>query len=302
MPANDLTLSTIDVYPLKAGRAAPLTTAHAGPGGFAGDRRWLLMTTSGTPVMLKSHPAMTRLRVALNGAGLTLSSDGLPDLDVPPPPSDAERIEATVKGDVIAAAAAGSEADAWFGNLLGDTVRLAYMPDDVKRPSKVDPSVAIGFAGDAPYLLVCDASLTDLNTHLNEPVAQDRFRANLTVTGGVPWQEDDWRVIRIGSAVSKSLTPATAARTSPSTPRPGPRTTNRCTRRRRSISSTASPASACSWASAKPGGSASVIPWKSWTDRSAPLQDATIVPDPIGCEIEIGVRPEGPVVAVGEIG
>ncbi len=201
MPANDLTLSTIDVYPLKAGRAAPLTTAHAGPGGFAGDRRWLLMTTSGTPVMLKSHPAMTRLRVALNGAGLTLSSDGLPDLDVPPPPSDAERIEATVKGDVIAAAAAGSEADAWFGNLLGDTVRLAYMPDDVKRPSKVDPSVAIGFAGDAPYLLVCDASLTDLNTHLNEPVAQDRFRANLTVTGGVPWQEDDWRVIRIGSAV-----------------------------------------------------------------------------------------------------
>jgi len=207
MPTDVLTLSAIDVYPLKAGRAAPLTTAHAGPGGFVGDRRWLLTTKSGDPVMLKSHPAMTRLRVNLNGAGLTLASAGLPDLDVPPPSPDAERIETKVKGDVIAAAAAGAEADAWFGELLGDTVRLAYMPDDVKRPSKVDPSVTIGFAGDAPYLLVCGASLTDLNARLDEPVAQNRFRANLAVTGGVPWQEDDWRVLRIGGAVFEILKP-----------------------------------------------------------------------------------------------
>jgi uncharacterized protein len=201
MISADLKLSSIDVYPLKAGRAASLESARAGRGGFAGDRRWLLTTPSGNPVMLKSHPAMTRLRIGIDGDGLVLSADGLPDLVVPAPGPDAERIEATVKRDIVAAAAAGAEADAWFAALLGDRVRLAHMPDDVRRPSKVDPTVNIGFAGDAPYLLVCDASLAELNAKLESPVGQDRFRANLAVGGGFPWQEEGWRALRIGGAV-----------------------------------------------------------------------------------------------------
>ena len=207
MPSSALTLSSIDVFPLKAGRAAPLTTAHAGRSGFAGDRRWLLRTAGGAPVMLKTHPAMTRLGIALDGDRLVLSADGLSDIVVTPPGSDAERIEAEVKGDIIMAAAAGTDADAWFGELLGTDVRLAYMPDDVIRPSKVDPTVSIGFAGDAPYLLVCDASLADLNIRLDEPVNQDRFRANLSVAGGTPWQEDGWRVLRIGGAIFEIFKP-----------------------------------------------------------------------------------------------
>ncbi len=204
---DDLTLSSLSIYPLKAGRATSLTTAGAMRGGLAGDRRWLLTTAGGDPVVLKSHPVMTRLRIVMRDDGLSLVAPELPELTVLPPGPDAARLTVTVKNERIAAAAAGEQADAWFGELLGEPVRLAFMPDDVARPSRADPSASIGFAGDAPYLLICDASLADLNARLDAPVGRNRFRANLSVAGGSPWQEDGWHTLRIGGAVFEALGP-----------------------------------------------------------------------------------------------
>ncbi|MBU0741342.1 MOSC domain-containing protein [bacterium] len=207
MHADELELSSLSLYPLKAGRAVTPAIAHAARGGFAGDRRWLLTTASGEPVMLKSHPEMTRLRIAQREDGLSLGAPGLPELVVAPPGPSAARFSVTLKRDRIVAAAAGEQADAWFGELLGEPVRLAFMPHDVARPSRADPSADIGFAGDAPYLLVCEASLADLNARLDAPVGLNRFRANLSVAGGRPWQEDGWRALRIGGAVFEALGP-----------------------------------------------------------------------------------------------
>ena len=207
MPASALTLSALCVYPLKAARAVSAASLAADPGGFAHDRRWLLTTAAGGPVVLKTHPAITRLRLALADDGLSFSAPDRPDLAVPRPAPDAPRFDVAVKGERIEAAGAGAEADAWFGELLGEAVRLAYMPDDVSRPAPKDPSAGIGFAGSAPYLLICDASLDDLNAQLDAPVGRDRFRANLSLAGGRPWQEDAWRRLRIGGAVFEVLGP-----------------------------------------------------------------------------------------------
>lgn len=207
MSTRDFTLSSLSIYPLKAAHAVSPKTITAERDGFAHDRRWLLTTRSGEPVMLKTHVAITRLRLLLGEDGLSLSAPERPDLVVPSPGPDAPRLAVAVKGERIEAAAAGDAADAWFGELLGEAVRLVYMPDDVKRLSKRDPSATIGFAGDAPYLLICDASLAELNTHLEAPVGRDRFRANLAVSGGRPWQEDAWHRLRIGGAVFETLGP-----------------------------------------------------------------------------------------------
>nr|MBC8425412.1 MOSC domain-containing protein [bacterium] len=207
MTSEALTLSFISLYPLKAGHAVTPAAALAARGGFAGDRRWLLTTAGGDSVMLQSHPRMTRLRIDLRAGAPCLCGPGLPDLELPTPGPDADRVTVAVKNEEIEAVRAGEAADAWFGELLGEPVRLVHMPDDVVRPSRKDPTASIGFAGDAPYLLVCDASLDDLNAHVDTPVGRDRFRANLSVAGGLPWQEDDWRRPRIGAAVFEILGP-----------------------------------------------------------------------------------------------
>ncbi len=206
MSATDLSLSHIAVYPLKSVQETPLAEARAERDGFFGDRRWLLTTLDGGPVMLSAHPDLTRLRATATDAGLALAADGRPDLVVPFP-MDAEPIEVRVKRRPVSAVAAGPEADAWLSELLDVPVRLGYMPDDVSRAAPKAPDARIGFAGDAPYLLVCDASLAALNARLDAPVKRDRFRANLAVAGGAPWQEDGWRTLRIGEAVFEALGP-----------------------------------------------------------------------------------------------
>lgn len=206
MPATVLHLSHIAVYPLKSVREAPLAQALAARDGFEGDRRWVLTTPNGGPMMLSAHPALTRVRAAVADGGLVLSAADRPDLAVAPPRGP-ERIEVRVKRRPIPAAPAGPEADAWLSDLLGVPVRLAYMPDEARRAAPKDPGARIGFAGDAPYLLVNDASLEALNARIDPPVGRDRFRANLAIGGGAPWQEDRWRRLRIGGAVFEALGP-----------------------------------------------------------------------------------------------
>ena len=206
MPTHPLELTYLATFPLKAAQAAPLTTAHAGRDGFQGDRRWLLSTPDGAPVMLKTHPTLARLRIRSDAERLVFSAEGLEDLGMVPPTGDA-RIEVSVKKDRIQAAPAGPEADEWFSRMLGTPVRLVYMPDDTTRPAKGDPGASIGFAGTAPYLLTCEASRSVLEDIVPEAAGLARCRTNLAVSGGEPWQEDNWRVLRIGGAVFETIGP-----------------------------------------------------------------------------------------------
>ena len=51
----------------------------------------------------------------------------------------------------------------------------------------------ISFADGFPLLVCHEASLDDLNARLKSHVPMDRFRPNVVVRGGAPWDEDRWR-------------------------------------------------------------------------------------------------------------
>ena len=54
-------------------------------------------------------------------------------------------------------------------------------------PSKDD---IVGFADGFPLLVISDESLEDLNNRLEYPVLMNRFRPNLTISGGGAFVED----------------------------------------------------------------------------------------------------------------
>ncbi|HJQ13627.1 MAG TPA: MOSC domain-containing protein, partial [Anaerolineales bacterium] len=49
-----------------------------------------------------------------------------------------------------------------------------------------------------PILLTSEEGLQDLNSRLESPVPMNRFRPNLVVRGGKPFEEDAWNRIRVG--------------------------------------------------------------------------------------------------------
>lgn len=118
-----------------------------------------------------------------------------------------EAMPVQIWGDVVQVIAAAPTQNQWFSKRLGLSCTLVYMPDHSTRPT--DPAYARAFTSlsDAfPYLFISHASLADLNTRLT-PLPMDRFRPNLVVYGGTPYQEDSWRGVRVGTCLFELVKP-----------------------------------------------------------------------------------------------
>ncbi len=114
------------------------------------------------------------------------------------------------------------EADDWLSTCLGRNLRLVYMPDSTERacsPTHAKNGEIVSFADGYPFLLVNEASLSDLNHRIsdnaikqgasNAPAAlpMSRFRSNIVIKGADAWAEDHWKEIQIGEHVFRSVKP-----------------------------------------------------------------------------------------------
>jgi uncharacterized protein YcbX len=55
--------------------------------------------------------------------------------------------------------------------------------------------------------VISEASLSDLNARLKEPVGMDRFRPNFVIAETEAFAEDQWQVFTIGEALFKAVKP-----------------------------------------------------------------------------------------------
>lgn len=77
---------------------------------------------------------------------------------------------------------------------------IGIRPQLTRRVKRHD-AVPLSFADGYPYLLANEASLRDLQQRCPASVSIEQFRPNLVVTGAAAWDEDSWKVIRIGEVV-----------------------------------------------------------------------------------------------------
>jgi uncharacterized protein len=194
------TLSRIHIFPIKS--CAPLMPGQAEveARGLLGDRRWMIVDTSGRCVTARKHPRLVLLRARFSVEGLTLEAPGMPTLQLKPA-ADSDRIPVSVWDDTFDALCAEPAADAWISEHLGIPARFVHMDASISRP--VDPDYSrsddeVSFADGFPLLLISQASLDALNSRLEVPIPMLRFRPNLVIAGTEAHAEDGWRSIRIG--------------------------------------------------------------------------------------------------------
>ena len=202
-----LSLSGLNVYPIKSAAGVAVQTAKLTSRGLQHDRRWMIVDAQGKFITQRQFPRMALMSVALADT-LQISAPEMPNLVVPPVSDRKKRVAVEVWGDACQAVLVGKECDAWLTQFLKTNCRLVYMPDDTKRPAehgKLGPSTLVSFADAYPYLLISEASLSGLNQRLQEqgaePVTMSRFRPNLIVSGArEPHAEDTWQQVKIGKA------------------------------------------------------------------------------------------------------
>src|SRR2546421_11822089 len=80
-----VTVTAINVYPVKACGQVETQTATVGPYGLVGDREWQVITPDGGFLTQRQHRELARVRPRLVDRGIRPTVDGMPGIEVEEP-------------------------------------------------------------------------------------------------------------------------------------------------------------------------------------------------------------------------
>jgi uncharacterized protein len=191
-----LSISQLYIYPIKSLGGIAVNNAVVTDRGLQNDRRYMLVDTNGIFLTQREHPSMALLRTAIEANELTIwHKDNISGKLRLPMVPEHSLLTAMVKvwDDYCEGQYISEEADKWFSEKLNSSCRLLFMPESTKR--KVDPVYALNnditsFTDGYPVLLIGQSSVDDLNSRMEEKLPMDRFRPNIVMAGGQPFEED----------------------------------------------------------------------------------------------------------------
>lgn len=184
-------------YPVKSLGGHSLTESLFTPQGLAHDREWLIATPAGQFITARQLPQMLLWQTEIHADGITLIAPN-GNRYTTQPAYYTQIAPVQVWKDQFTAYCGDDGADTWLSEHIGQSVRLYYLGRNSHR--LLAPDTPLSFADSAPFLLTNTASLIHLNQQLDNPVEMARFRANLVIEGNLPYQEEQWKRIRIGTA------------------------------------------------------------------------------------------------------
>lgn len=191
-----ITISELYIYPIKSLGGIQLKEVRLTDRGFEHDRRWMLVDANNRFITQREHASMALLQTAMASNGIEVyHKDNQGEKIVIPFLADStEKLAVTIFTDTCQAIIVSNEINQWFSRYLQTPCKLVYMPDDSLR--KVDENFAkepkniTAFSDGYPILMISKESLADLNSRLEEPLSVNRFRPNLVIEGGLPYEED----------------------------------------------------------------------------------------------------------------
>ena len=201
-----VTVSALQVYPIKSCAGVSLPEALLIETGLELDRTWMVVDETGSFVTQRELPRMALVTPTLKSSEMVLRAPGMLALHVA-----LDRVEsatrATVWGDNVAAYDMGGLCAQWFSDFLGQRLRLVRFDPLQQRPSDrawTGDVVALNaFSDGFPLLVASAASLDEVNRRLavqaQPPVSMTRFRPNLVLAGLDAHGEDALDEIRFES-------------------------------------------------------------------------------------------------------
>jgi uncharacterized protein len=207
---DELRLTGIHLYPIKGLGGITVQTAEVLPKGLRYDRRFMLIDQAGNAMTQRVFPKMALFSCYLKGKLLMVSYGDEAVTFPAEPASFINEQSAGIWEQSVTVNEVTEELSQWFSQKLKSSCKLMYFPERNSRP--IDPEYQINkeqvsLADAYPILIIGEQSLADLNSKLIQPVPMNRFRPNLTFTGGEAYTEDDWGTFRIGTTILAGVKP-----------------------------------------------------------------------------------------------
>ena len=186
-------ISTITIYPLKSGAGIILHEAEVTDTGLANDREWMVVDADRTYISQREFSKLALVRPSLKDGALWLSAPRMDDIAVPNTPGTP--LDCSLFGERCRAFTTSPAVDGWISDYLGVKASIVTRDKEflrkggVQYPERDDRPTS--FVDNYGILIISQASLDDLNTRLDEPVAMDRFRPNVVIDGIDAYQEEE---------------------------------------------------------------------------------------------------------------
>ena len=196
----NITVSAINIYPVKSLGGIALDSAYLDFEGFNHDRAWMVVKPDGQFLTQRTHPQMALIHAEVAHGQLILNTFGMESHTARIANANMNRLQTEVWGDTVFAIDAGDDSANWLSQAIDDECRLVFFPANEVRscdPQRAQPGDQTRFADGFPLLIISEASLADLNARLENPVGMDRFRPNIVVNGCAAFAEDKWRKIEV---------------------------------------------------------------------------------------------------------
>jgi len=189
-----VTITQLNVYPIKSCRGIGLPAVRLSATGLEHDRQWMFVNAHGRFVTQRERPRLALVEVNLGQDEVTLAAPGMSMLRLSLSPPNAET-EVVVWRDRCTALDEGDAAADWISRFLGTPHRLVRFDPLWRRLSSADWAGGVEapnqFSDGFPLLVISQASLDDLNGRLEKPLPMNRFRPNIVVDGLHAYGEDE---------------------------------------------------------------------------------------------------------------
>ncbi|KAI9032558.1 MOSC N-terminal beta barrel domain-containing protein [Phycomyces nitens] len=235
------TVSEITIYPVKSCHGISLKTSKVGPLGLENDRRFMFVEDSIKRfITQRVYPSLALVYTSVDEARnlLILTAKGQEPLEVPlhPDITKLKLYSVQLWKDDLMAYDVGDFASEWITSFLRRHADDDQVDKDlsertipgIMRMVVLDPSnghydrpahpqlpgVQSPFTDQSPVSMGFEASGEDMNKNLlqrgvsnGETIPMNRFRSNINIKGTVPWEEDEWLVIKVGDVTYYIIEP-----------------------------------------------------------------------------------------------
>ncbi|CAB3248947.1 unnamed protein product [Arctia plantaginis] len=223
-------LKQIYAYPIKSCAPFPLNQAECSSlglkAGWLRDRILMIIDNEDNNLITaRTYPEMLKIKTTFNKAIVTLKHPKMEPIDI----NLAEvilmkkLIHTNVWTSPVTAFDCGQEVNAWITKCLDiedTTFTLVYYGHEKHRViagatamwpniyDRMKQSDTGAFCDEVNCHVLSEASLDDLNSRLKEvQVTDTHFRPNIVLSGGKPYDEDNWKFVKIGENIFQVIKP-----------------------------------------------------------------------------------------------
>ncbi len=213
---KSLRVEKLSLFPIKSCGLLAVSSFQVGLAGpeiqakdfWLGDRQWMFVDSDGKYLSQRSHPklALFQPRMDKDKFKLKISNE---EFEIQA--ATGERKTVSVWGQSIDAIVGDPRIAEAASELLKTQVQFVSYDERSEREALIKGrglGVQTRFTDTQPFLISSAESLADLNSRLEIPIGEERFRSNIFLSGaGLPFAEDEWKFVGNPSIVFEATKP-----------------------------------------------------------------------------------------------